>query len=374
MTKRNQNTPASGSIIFAYLVVYIVWGSTFFFIEKALRSFSPFVLGSIRFIIAGSLLMGYCYLKGYKLFSRTAVRDALFVGFLLLFVDMAAIIWAEQYISSAIVTIIAAATAIWFVLFDKPKWKENFSSLPTVLGVVFGFLGVFMLFAEQLFAPQDSADDNHIKVTAMFVLIGGTIAWTVGSLIAKYGREKRAQQMQKRGEEDLHVMVKTAWQMACAGIAFTLVAAVNGEYARFEIDKVLPEDWGGIIYLATMGSILAFGSYIWLLQHRPATEVSTHAYINPIVALLLAHYFTDHQVTALQIGGLAIVLGSVLLMNWKLYKNNKNGKLYKRAKRIKRLRELAPQSSIPRIMELSNFNQRHEKKKALRKEKNNPSA
>src|SRR5690606_20074706 len=197
------------------------------------------------------------------------------------------------------------------------------------------------------------------------VLIGGTIAWTVGSLIAKYGREKRAQQMQKRGEEDLHVMVKTAWQMACAGIAFTLVAAVNGEYARFEIDKVLPEDWGGIIYLATMGSILAFGSYIWLLQHRPATEVSTHAYINPIVALLLAHYFTDHQVTALQIGGLAIVLGSVLLMN---------GKLYKRAKRIKRLRELAPHSSIPRIMELSNFNQRHEKKKASRKEINNPSA
>lgn len=374
MTRRNQNTPASSSIIFAYLVVYIVWGSTFFFIEKALRSFSPFVLGSIRFIIAGSLLMGYCYLKGYKLFSRTAVWDALFVGFLLLFVDMAAIIWAEQYISSAIVTIIAAATAIWFVLFDKPKWKENFSSLPTVLGVIFGFVGVFMLFAEQLFASQDPVGDSSIKVTAMFVLIGGTIAWTVGSLITKYGREKRAQQMQERGEEDLHVMVKTAWQMACAGIAFTLVAAVNGEYARFEIDNVLPEDWAGIIYLATMGSILAFGSYIWLLQHRPATEVSTHAYINPIVALLLAHYFTDHQVTGLQIGGLAIVLGSVLLMNWKLYKNNKNGKLYKRAKRIKRLRELAPHSSIPRIMELSNFNQRHEKKKTPQKGTKNPPA
>lgn len=363
MTKGNQNMPATSSIIFAYLVVYIVWGSTFFFIEKALHSFSPFVLGSIRFILAGSILMGYCYVKGYKLFAKTAVKDALFVGFLLLFIDMAAVIWSEQYISSGIVSIIAAATAIWFVVLDKPKWKENFSSLPTVLGLIFGFLGVFMLFAEQLFVQADPSGDKSIKITAMFVLVCGTIAWTIGSLISKYSKEKRNQQMQERGEEDIHVMVKTAWQMVCAGIAFTVVATVNGEYARFQIRDVLPEDWGAILYLATMGSILAFGSYIWLLQYRPTTEVSTHAYINPIVALALAHYFTDHRVTSLQIIGLVVVLGSVLLMNWNLYKNNKKIKVYKRAKRIKKLRELAPHSSIPRIMALSNFNQRHEKKK-----------
>lgn len=363
MTQENQNMPATGSLIFAYLMVYIVWGSTFFFIEKALRSFSPFILGSVRFIIAGSLLMGYCYIKGYKLYAKTAVKNALFVGFLLLFIDMAAIIWSEQYISSAIVTIIAAATAIWFVVLDKPKWKENFSSLPTVIGLIFGFIGVFMLFAEQLFVPQEATADGNMKVIAMFVLLFGTIAWTVGSLISKYGKERRSRQMQKNGEEDLHVMVKTAWQMVCAGIAFTLVATVNGEYARFHIHDVLPQDWGAIIYLATMGSILAFGSYIWLLQHRPATEVSTHAYINPIIALLLAHYFTDHRVTSLQIIGLVVVLSSVLLMNWNLYRNNKKVKVYKRAKRIKRLRDMAPQSSIPRIMELSNFNQKHEKQK-----------
>ena len=364
MTEVNKHMPSSGSIIFAYLVVYIVWGSTFFFIEKALHSFSPFVLGSVRFLFAGSILMGYCYIKGYKLFAKKAVKDALFVGFLLLFVDMAAIIWSEQYISSGIVSIIAAATAIWFVILDRPKWKENFSNLPTVLGLIFGFMGVFMLFAEQLFTSSSPAEDSSMKITAMLVLICGTIAWTIGSLISKYSKEKQHKELQERGEEDLHVMVKTAWQMVCAGIAFTLVASVNGEYARFDPNAVTPEDWGAIIYLATMGSILAFGSYIWLLQYRPTTEVSTHAYINPIVALLLAHYFTDHEVTSLQIIGLVIVLCSVLLMNWNLYKNNKKVTIYKRAKRIKRLRELAPHSSIPRIMTLSNFNQRHEKNKS----------
>lgn len=353
MTKSNQNTPATSSILFAYAVVYIVWGSTFFFIEKALRSFSPFVLGSIRFIIAGSLLMSYCYLKGYKLFAKAAVKDAIFVGFLLLFVDMSAIIWSEQYISSAIVTIIAAATAIWFVLLDKPRWKENFSSRSTVIGLICGFLGVFMLFAEQLFTPQGNQTDAHMKMMAMGVLLLGTIGWTIGSLLSKYGKERMQKNTHpEKEEEDLHVMVKTAWQMVCAGIAFTTVASLNGEYARFDWRAVALVDWGAILYLATMGSILAFGSYIWLLQHRPATEVSTHAYINPIVALLLAHYFTDHQVTLLQIAGLVVVLSSVLLMNWKLYSENPKIQVRKRAKRIKRLHHMASQSSIPRITSL----------------------
>lgn len=363
MTKNNIAGPSVARIVFSYLVVYIVWGSTFFFIEKALRSFSPFVLGSIRFIIAGTILMTFCKLKGYKLYSKTAVKDALLVGFLLLFIDMAAIIWSEQYISSAIVTILSAATAIWFIIFDKPKWKENFSSPPIVLGLIFGFIGVFMIFAEQLFSDTSAtAEEGRLKLIAMAVMIFGTIGWTVGSLFSKYSKEKRDREANGE-EEDLNVMVKTAWQMVSAGTTFTLVALLNGEYARFDINAVLAVDWAAMIYLVTMGSILAFGSYIWLLQHRPATEVSTYAYVNPIVALVLAHYFTDHIVTSLQIFGLIVVLGSVVLMNWNLYNDNRRFTVYKRAKRIKKMREMAPKSSIPRIIEVANFNSKHEKRK-----------
>lgn len=369
MIKERTNKPAVASIVFAYLVVYIVWGSTFFFIEKALRSFSPFVLGSVRFIIAGTLLMSFCWLKGYKLYIKSVVKEALFIGFLLLFIDMAAIIWSEQYISSAIVTILSSATAIWFIVFDKPKWKQNFSSPPIILGLLFGFVGVFMLFAEQIFNSNDTNHtDNKMKITAMIVLIIGTIGWTVGSLISKYNKERKDKLNEGRPSEDLHVMVKTAWQMVSAGTAFTIVALVNGEYANFKIANVLPNDWFAMAYLATMGSILAFGSYIWLLQHRPATEVSTYAYVNPIVALILAHYFTDHIVTKLQIFGLIIVLGSVVLMNWNLYNDNRKFKAYKRAKRIKKLREMAPKSSIPRIIEITNFNNKHEKRKTKPKQ------
>src|SRR5690606_33607965 len=134
------------SILSAYAVVYFVWGSTYFFIEKALHWFPPFVLGSIRFIIAGSVLMAYCYFKGYKLFTKRDVKTAVFIGFLLLFVDMAAVICADQYISSGIVSILGASAAIWFVLLDKPKWKANFGSIPIVFGLILGVSGVVMLF------------------------------------------------------------------------------------------------------------------------------------------------------------------------------------------------------------------------------------
>ena len=357
-------------IIIAYLIVYFVWGSTFFFIEEALRSFPPFVLGSIRFLLAAPLLMGYCIIRGYKIFNKEDIKQAVLIGFLLLFVDMASIIWAEQYISSAIVTILSAATAIWFIILDKPKWKENFSSLPVILGLLFGFFGVILLFAEQLFTDTVPENERSQNLIAMAVLTCGTIGWTIGSLYSKYSLKSK--KSEKKSTPSLNVMVKTAWQMFTAGITFTIVALIKGEYSTFDYTQVHIADWGAMIYLVIMGSTLAFSSYIWLLQVRPATEVSTYAYVNPIVALILAHFFTNHQVTSLQIAGLAIVLLSVLLMNWNLYKDNRTFRALRYRKKLKKLRNMAPKSSIPRIVEVADFQQK-QKEKATKKQQDNMS-
>lgn len=357
----SSNKTSTFSIVLAYMVVYFVWGSTYFFIEKALHTFPPFVLGSIRFIIAGTLLMSYCALRGYKLFNKNDVKRAVFVGFLLLFVDMAAVIWAEQYISSAIVSILAAAAAIWFVLLDKPKWKANFGSLPIVMGLVLGFSGVVMLFAEQIFASAPGKDSRQ-NIIAMVVMTLGTIGWTVGSLYTKYTQGKKVSAITEKKEKPLNVIVKTAWQMVTAGVAFTTVALASGEYSTFNFENVQLRDWGTMAYLITMGSILAFSCYIWLLQVRPATEVSTYAYINPIVALVLAHFFTEHIVTKLQVFGLFIILFSVVLMNWNLYKNNRTFRVLRARKKLKRLKYMAPKSSIPRIAEVADFNEREAKR------------
>jgi len=210
------------------------------------------------------------------------------------------------------------------------------------------------------------AEERSQNITAMVVLVLGTIGWTIGSLYSKYNQRQKSASQKK--EPSLNVMVKTAWQMVTAGIAFTLVASIKGEYSTFDYTQVHSADWGAMIYLVLMGSILAFSSYIWLLQVRPATEVSTYAYVNPIVALALVYFFSDHQVTILQIAGLGIVLVSVLLMNWNLYKDNRTFRAIRYRKKLKKLRHMAPKSSIPRIIEVADF-QRKEKEKAQKKEK-----
>lgn len=356
MQKHNAKT---AQIIMAYLVVYFVWGSTFFFIEKTLRSFPPFVLGSMRFIVAGGLLLSYCIIKGYKLYIRKEVMQAALVGFMLLFIDMAAIIWSEQYISSGIVVIISSAAAIWFVIFDRRKWKENFTSIPIVTGLILGFTGVFMLFAEQIFSGSNSPNSNDRSLLAMIVITLGTIGWTIGSLYSKYSQEKNEENAPKDAEH-LNVIVKTAWQMLVAGAVFTIVALLNKEYARFDYRMVYTQDWLALAYLIVMGSILAFSCYLWLLQERPATEVSTYAYVNPIIALILAHLFTEHIVTSVQILGLVTVLLSVLLMNWNLYMNKRTWVKIRKRRPLKRLRHMALKSSIPRITEVSDYEHRRQ--------------
>lgn len=306
-------------LVFAYFVIYVVWGSTYFFITIALESFSPFIIGSFRFLIASIVLMSYCKYKGYKLWDKKIVKQTAFIGLLLLFVDMAAVIWVEQFISSGIVAIMSAAAAIWFVIFDRPKWKQNFSSIPTLLGLVLGFIGVILLFAEQLNIATDTASMWQ-SVIGLLILIVGSISWTVGSLYTKYVVEKEEK------KEDLHILVKTAWQMISAGFVFNLVAFLTGEYAQFSIQEVSMHGWLALVYLTTFGSILAFTCYLWLIQHRPATEVSTYAYVNPIVAVVLTYFFTDDIITSLQIIGLVVILVSVVMMNWNLYRNSKKNK------------------------------------------------
>ncbi|MEC4114581.1 EamA family transporter [Myroides pelagicus] len=311
------NNASKGAVLFAYIVVYFVWGSTFFFIHKALSDFTPFVLGTLRFFSASLILLTYCKMKGYKLFNKKVVKQACITGFLLLFIDMGALIWAEQHVSSGIAAIMAAAAALWFIILDKPQWKNNFSSLPTVLGLVMGFVGVIMLFAEQITITSDESQ-RMLNIFCMFLLILGSIAWTIGSLYSKYSKDKN-----EGDGEDLHVMVKTSWQMITAGVLFAMVAGFNGEFAAFKVNEISVSGWFSLGYLITFGSILAFGSYIWLIQNRPVTEVSTYAYVNPVVAVALSYFFTDDIITSLQIGGLAVVLVSVALMNWDLYKNSK---------------------------------------------------
>jgi drug/metabolite transporter (DMT)-like permease len=114
--------------------------------------------------------------------------------------------------------------------------------------------------------------------------------------------------------------------MLVAGIAFLPASALHHEFANFDISKVPAQSWMAVIYLIFFGSIAAFTAYVWLLQVRPATQVSTHSYVNPVIAVLLGVMFAQEHISWLQIGGLVIILVSVLLINLAKYRKDANEK------------------------------------------------
>lgn len=293
-------------VALAFATVYIVWGSTYFFIQMALSGFPPMILGAIRFLTAGILLLGWCYLKGEKLFDKPALEISAISGLFILFIANGIVIWVEKFIPSAMVAIMVSANPIWFVILDKPNWKINLKSGTTISALVVGFGGVLLLFGEAFLKSLDgSLDIMHIVGLSLLVI--NPMFWAGGSL---YSKRKAAA---------TPASVNTGWQMIVAGLAFIPSGFLSNEYAAFHFSAVPLQAWLALAYLIFFGSIAAFSAYVWLLQVRPATQVSTHSYVNPVVAVLLGVLFAGEVITWLQISGLGIILLSVLLLNLKKY-------------------------------------------------------
>lgn len=304
--KRKRASPAM--VIAAFATVYIVWGSTYFFIQKAGQGFPPFLLGAIRFLIAGTLLLGWSLLKHEQIFSRQNIRHAAIGGVLMLFVGNGAVIWVEQYMPSAVVAIIISSSPIWFVLLDKPKWKENFKSKSTIAGLVIGFAGVILLFSEKI-SDAFSSDHIRMELIGMALLVIGSMSWAGGSLYSKYKSSAGS------------ATVTTAWQMLLAGVAFTPGSLLRGELSGLQWENIPADAWLSLLYLIFFGSLAGFSAYVWLLQVRSATQVSTYAYVNPVVAVLLGVFLANESISVIQVVGLVIILGSVLIINLAKYRS-----------------------------------------------------
>ncbi|NHA04059.1 EamA family transporter [Mucilaginibacter sp. HC2] len=301
-------------VIIAFATVYIVWGSTYFFIKMAVDGFPPLLLGALRFLTAGILLLTWCKFKGEQIFIKRNIIHAAVTGFLLLVIGNGAVIWVEQTLPSAMVAIMVSSAPIWFVLFDKQNWRVNFKNTSTIIGLVIGFAGVVLLFSEQIRGLFDSSTGLS-KLPGMLLLLIGAMSWASGSLYSKYNNTQGS------------ASVNTAWQMVAAGLIFLPSSVLTHEVQNLQWQNIPTHSWLALLYLVIFGSIAAFSAYVWLLQVRPATQVSTYAYVNPVIAVILGVLFAHESITLLQVGGLVIILGSVLLINLSKYRKEKQAKM-----------------------------------------------
>ena len=137
-------------VVVAFATVYIVWGSTYFFIRLSVEHIPPMLVGALRYLVAGLLMLGWCVIRREPLFAKGVIGPAFVSGFLLLCGGNGILIWTEQYSPSSLAAVLLASAPIWLEVLDTPQWGVNLRSRSTLAGLFVGFVGVLLLFSERL--------------------------------------------------------------------------------------------------------------------------------------------------------------------------------------------------------------------------------
>jgi drug/metabolite transporter (DMT)-like permease len=279
-------------IAIALGIVYVVWGSTYLAIAVADRSLPPLLMLAVRFGLAGGLLYGWSLWRGDVERARIGRREwtaAAVVGGLLLFVDTGGVAWAEQRVASGLTALLVATVPLFSAVLDRTFFGIRLS-LGAVGGVAAGLLGVALLVGPSA----------HIDPVGAGVILGAALAWAGGSAYARVAPLPRAP------------FLSAAMQMLCAAAFLAIAGAATGEIGRVHPAGISAGSAAAFAYLVVAGSIVAFTAYGWLLKSgAPSVLVSTYAYVNPAVAVLLGWAFAGEAVGHRELAAGAIVVASV---------------------------------------------------------------
>lgn len=294
-----------GKTIAAFAAIYLVWGSTFYGVSIALKSFPPFLLSALRLLLAGTALLTLCIFRNEQWPSRYDISKNAVCGLLMFVGGIVAVVWAQQYISSSLASIIIT-TPFWFVVLDKRQWKFYFSSKWILTGLLTGLVGVVLLLGFK--QGRSGSGDAGMQVVGILTMIAGSAMWVIGALYLKYNPSKTS------------TYVSTSIQLLSAGVFCLVLSAFLNESQIIVFDEIRMDSIIALGYLAIVSSLITFMAFVWLIKTKPPAIVSTYAYVNPIVAVLLGWGLGGEEITTLQLIALAIILCGVLFVNIPKYK------------------------------------------------------
>jgi drug/metabolite transporter (DMT)-like permease len=288
--------PNRWSVILAFGLVYLFWGSTYLAIDIAVQSIPPALMCGVRFSIAGVVMLAVCAATGRKVFySARQIALAAVVGLLLLMGGNLTLSYAELSVSSGLAALILASTPLWFLVLDSLLLGDHHIAGRGKVGLALGVVGLFILVWPEL----RSGTLGHREFWASLSLIGGSFSWALGSVLSK------------RWQSGMDVFSATGWQVVAAGAGNLVFAWFAGDFARVRWSV---RGVSAMLYLVVCGSWIGYTAYIWLLEHVPTSKVSTYAYVNPVVAVFLGWLILHERVDRFILAGSAIVVVSVVLV------------------------------------------------------------
>lgn len=207
-----------------------------------------------------------------------------------------AVVWAEQWVPSGLTSLLIATVPLWMVFVD---WLRGGSkpSLRVAGGLTLGFLGVALLVGS-----LEDLGGNSIGLIGGMVVVVGAFLWANGSLYSRSAKLPK------------EPLLSTGMEMVAGGVLLLAASLATGEYDRIRLDLVSERSLVAWVYLVVFGAIVAFTCYVWLLKTVSATRVSTYAYVNPIVAMLLGWALANEPITTRNTLAAGIILVSVIII------------------------------------------------------------
>ena len=280
------HTVAGTRVALALAAVYIIWGSTYLAIRYALEGgFPPFLLGGVRFLIAGSLMYGFLRWRGVPAPTAPQWRNAAVMGVLLLLLGNGMVNLAEQTVSSGMTAVAVASAPLWMGIFAAMRGQRPNRMEWVGLGI--GFLGVLWLNLDS------SLSASMVGLVALLV---ASLAWSFGSIWS-------------RGRDLPPPFMAAAAQMLCGGLAMCVVGGALGE--RFA-GIPGPQGLAAFANLIVFGSIIGFSAYIWLLHHVRPALAGSYAYVNPVIAVALGAWLARERFGGQELLAMGVILLGVV--------------------------------------------------------------
>lgn len=282
--------------IAAFIVVCVMWGTTYLAIRIAVETVPPMLLTATRYVIAGLVMTSLALARGAKIpRSGRTLADLVLVGTLMVGVGNLAVVWAEQWVPSGMAALLVATSPFWMAIIEWLRKDGDRLDARRAIGMLIGFAGVAMLVAP---SSKTGGFSSHFIIGALVIQLGA-IGWQLGSVRSKYSLV------------GVPLLLSAGLQMLFGGVVTGIVGFSFGEASRFYVN---PRTFAALAYLTIFGSIVTYSCYVYMLAHLRTSTSSLYSYVNPVVAVILGWLILDEQLTWISIVAMCVILSGVALV------------------------------------------------------------
>jgi len=277
----------------AFVAIYVIWGSTYLAIRYAVETIPPLVAAGVRHSVAGGIMLAWAWWRGFRP-TRQQWVAGFALGSLFFLIGHGSLHWAEQYVGSGLAALLIATEPMFILVLGWMMGQQKISVL-SALGLGLGVVGVAMLTGAELTVKGSS-------LWGLLAVLLGSLSWSLGVVISP------------RLKLPSDALGRTALPTICGAALLLIAAGITGEFQQTHWASITLRSVFGLGYLITFGSVVAFTSYVWLLQRVPQALVATHTYANPVVAVLLGWLLAREPLTMRVVLASVAILGAIVLI------------------------------------------------------------